>query len=102
MEKIINKDSKLQLIRAYLEHKITPEEIEKKYAVNRITIEDWINKFFNEASRFFENENFAGDIDCKLRTMNETLREKEKIISCLERDNYELKKIIYTFEDEGD
>ena len=52
MEKIINKDSKLQLIRAYLEHKITPEEIEKKYAVNRITIEDWINKFFNEASRF--------------------------------------------------
>jgi transposase-like protein len=99
---MITRDSKLQLIRACLENKITPEEIEKKYAVNRLTIEDWINTFFNEAGRFFENENLIKDIDCKLKTMSETIKEKEKIISCLERDNYELKKIIYTFEEDND
>ena len=31
MERIINRDSKIQLIRAYLEKKISPEEIENKF-----------------------------------------------------------------------
>jgi len=102
MEKIINRDSKIQLIRAYLEKRLSTEEIEKKYAVSQVTIEDWINKLFNEAGRFFENENFINDYNDKLKVMNEMIKEKEKIISCLERDNYELKKIIYTFEDDID
>jgi len=102
MERIINRDSKIQLIRAYLEKKISPEEIENKYSVTRATIEDWINKFFNEAGRFFDNEGLSIDYDNKLKNLNEAIKEKEKIISCLERDNYELKKIIYTFKDDED
>jgi hypothetical protein len=100
MEKIFSRDSKLQIIRAYLEHSLLSEELEKKYCLDINTIRDWINKFFSEANRFFENENVVNDIDGKLKLMSDTIREKEKIISHLERDNYELKKIIYTFDDE--
>jgi transposase-like protein len=100
MEKILNRDTKLQIIRAYLEHNIPTEEIEKKYSIDGDTIRGWIHKFFSEANRFFENENLTNDIDGRLKVMNDTIREKEKIISTLERDNYELKKIIYTFNDE--
>lgn len=100
MDTIFNHDKKLQLIREYLEKRITPEEINERYAVDKNTIDNWINQLFREADRFFGNENFINDIEQKIKKMSEMIREKEKIISCLERDNYELKKIIYTFGDE--
>jgi len=102
METIFNRDSKLQIMRAYLEKGISFDKIQSEYAIDKNTVEDWIRKLLEDADHFFEREKLDSEFDSKIKKMSDTIKEKEKIISVLERDNYELKKITYTFKDDDE
>lgn len=102
METQFNRDKKLQIMKTYLEKAVSFDNHEVECAVDKNIVEKWIAKLFEDANHFFENEKHYSDLDTKIQSMSDTIKEKDRIITHLERDNYELKKIIYSFKDDDD
>jgi transposase len=91
----------VKIIKDHIEGKVNLDELYQKYGIETELLNKWKSELFDRAVMIFSNENSTeNDSEYKLRLLEKKIKQKEKLILELERDNYELKRMLCSINDE--
>lgn len=92
--KIINAETKAEILRELLENQVPAAELSERYGVNINSIYNWRKQLFESAADVFsaKHEKHSQKEHAVSARLQEQIREKDALIAELVQDNITLKK----------
>jgi transposase-like protein len=86
----------VKLIREHFEEQLSLDEISARYGIQTELIAKWKRELLEGAIMIFSNQNILDYIknETRIKSLKARIKQKEKIILELEKDNFELKKML--------
>jgi transposase-like protein len=92
----------VKLIREHFEDQLSVDEISTRYGIQPELLAKWRKELLEGAVMIFSNPSILDQIKIEnsIRTLKTRIKQKEKIILELEKDNFELKKMLCNINNE--